>query len=244
MIVLYTDFGLNGPYVGQVKAVLARESPGAAVLDLMHDAPAFDPMLAAYLLAALVGEFSAGAVFLSVVDPGVGSVRRPLILRADERWFVGPDNGLFEPIARRARSLEAWAISLEPERLSASFHGRDLFAPVAAGLARGEPAPGAPIDAASVRRPDWPDDLERIVYIDRFGNGMTGMRAAGVLRTALIRVAGRTLTFAPTFSAVPRGQAFWYENANGLAEIAVNQGSAAECLGLSLGAPVSVAARR
>src|SRR5688572_23638495 len=102
MIALFTDFGVNGPYVGQMKAVLARAAPGVAVIDLLHDAPAFNPRASAYLLAALAREFAEGAVLLCVVDPGVGTTRRPLVARLDGRWFVGPDNGLFNVAAAHA----------------------------------------------------------------------------------------------------------------------------------------------
>ncbi|MGB8275409.1 MAG: SAM-dependent chlorinase/fluorinase, partial [Alphaproteobacteria bacterium] len=121
MIVLVTDFGLAGPYVGQMKAVLVREAPGVPVIDLLADAPVFDPMAAAYLLAAYVEEFPPGSVFLCVVDPGVGSGRGAVIMQADGRWFVGPDNGLFAIVARRAGQSRWWDIAWKPPRLSASF---------------------------------------------------------------------------------------------------------------------------
>ncbi|MBI3709113.1 MAG: SAM-dependent chlorinase/fluorinase, partial [Proteobacteria bacterium] len=94
MIVLFTDFGLSGPYTGQVKAVLHRQAAEMAVVDLFADAPAGNPRAAAYLLAAFAAWFSAGSVFFAVVDPGVGSARAPLAIEADGRWYVGPDNGL------------------------------------------------------------------------------------------------------------------------------------------------------
>ena len=142
MIVLFTDFGINGPYVGQMKAVLFQQAPGVSVVDLFADAPAFEPQLSAYLLAAYVNEFPQGSVFLCVVDPGVGNQsRRPVIVKVDERWFVGPDNGLFNVICTRAKNPKAiqwWQITWQPPKLSSSFHGRDLFAPVAARLASAE----------------------------------------------------------------------------------------------------------
>lgn len=239
MIALFTDFGLRGPYVGQMKAVLLRAAPDVALVDLMHDAPAFDARSSAYLLAALVAAFPAGTVFLGVVDPGVGSAgRRPVMLRAGGHWFVGPDNGLFEIVARRW-AAEWHEIRWRPPHLSASFHGRDLFAPVAAALARGEMPDSAPLP----RRPanEWPEDLAQIIYIDDFGNAMTGLRAGRLPAEARLQVGGQTLSRARTFSDVPPGQGFWYENANGLAEIAVNQGQAAGALGLSLRQLVRVA---
>ena len=240
MIVLFTDFGVRGPYIGQMKAVLMREAPGEPVLDLMHDAPGFDAQASAYLLAALVDGFPADTVFLCVVDPGVGdSERRPVILRAGEHWFVGPDNGLFDIVARRQSADVEWReILWQPEVLSSSFHGRDLFAPVAAELARGNMPHSRRLDRPVVL--DGPDDLARIIYIDDFGNAMTGLRAAQLETNAQLQLGTHVFQRAGTFSDVPVGQGFWYENSSGLAEIAVNQGSAAGVLELGLGQGVNV----
>lgn len=250
MIVLFTDFGIGGPYIGQVKAVLLNAAPSAPVIDLMADAPAHDPMASAYLLAALVEEFPVGTVFLAVVDPGVGGERRPVVAEIDGRWYVGPDNGLFEPLLRRARHARGWQIVWRPERLSPSFHGRDLFAPTAARLMLGarpwdkplwRESPWAePCALELLRRPAWPDELPRIVYIDHFGNAMTGIRASTLAAESTLEVGTRRLSRARTFGDVPPGAPFWYENANGLAEIAVNQGRADRALGLAVGSPVQV----
>ena len=242
MIVLFTDFGLDGPYTGQMKAVLHKVAPGIPAIDLFADAPVGNPKASAYLLAAYAEWFAAGTVFLSVVDPGVGGTRPPIILEADGRWYVGPGNGLFELVERRATNNRSWNIDWKPERLSASFHGRDLFAPVAAMLARGEPPPGRPPGDSAHRRPDWPDDLQEIVYIDHYGNAMSGLRAVVLPRNAKLATAGRLLQRAGTFSDRPPGTAFWYENSNGLAEIAVNQGRADRELGLTIGSRVEIVA--
>ena len=242
MIVLFSDFGLEGPYTGQVKTVLHRTAPGIPVIDLFADAPAGKPRPAAYLLAAYGVWFSPGTVLLAVVDPGVGGAREAVIVEADQRWYVGPDNGLFEIVARRADRPRIWEIPWRPQSMSATFHGRDLFAPAAGRLARGERPPDAPRPSEIGRRPDWPDDLPEIVYIDRYGNAMTGLRAVSLPNGARMAVAGRLLARARTFSDVPAGTAFWYENANGLAEIAVNAGRADAALGLAIGSPVAVLA--
>ena len=237
---LFTDFGLEGPYTGQMKAVLHQTAPGMTVIDLFADAPASNPKAAAYLLAAYAAWFPAGTVFLSVVDPGVGSERPAIVIEADGRSYVGPGNGLFELVQRRAEKKQCWDIDWKPESISASFHGRDLFAPVAARLARGEPPPGRVRKDRSDRRPDWPDDLPEIVYIDHYGNAMTGLRGAMLSADARLAVAGRVLERATTFSDRPRGTAFWYENSNGLAEIAVNQGRADRELDLAIGIRLEV----
>jgi S-adenosyl-L-methionine hydrolase (adenosine-forming) len=215
-------------------------APSIPIIDLFADAPAGNPKPSAYLLAAYAVWFVAGTVFLCVVDPGVGGTRPAIILEADRRWYVGPGNGLFELVQRRAGKTRRWDIDWKPERLSASFHGRDLFAPVAAMLARGEPPPGTPRNDDSDRQAEWPDDLGEIVYIDHFGNAMTGLRVAQLPRAARLVVTGRILERAKTFSDRQQGTAFWYENSNGLAEIAVNQRRADHELGLSIGVPVEI----
>jgi S-adenosyl-L-methionine hydrolase (adenosine-forming) len=240
MIVLCTDFGLAGPYTGQMKAVLHQTAPGVPVIDLFADLPAGQPKPAAYLLAAYAPWFPPGSVMLAVVDPGVGSPREALVVAADDRFYVGPDNGLFELVLRRAANSHISQIVWRPTTLSASFHGRDLFAPIAARLAVGRLSAGDTRDIEPQRFADWRDDLPEIVYIDGYGNAMTGMRAAVLPSQARLRVGGRELSRARTFSDAPPGAPFWYENSNGLAEIAVNAGRAESVLRLSIGAPVAI----
>jgi len=238
LIVLFTDFGLEGPYIGQVKARLLADAPGATILDLFSDAPAHDPKALAYLLAAYADAFPAGAIFVAVVDPGVGSARAGIALEAGGRWFVGPDNGLFEIAVRRAGSAAVWELDYEPGSVSASFHGRDVFVPAAARLEIGSPPPGNLATNGLQRQPDWPDDLAEIVYLDRFGNAITGLRGCFVKPAFALRVNHVYLEHAVVFSDVPKGTAFWYANSNGLIEIAVNQGRAADLLGIEVGAGV------
>jgi S-adenosylmethionine hydrolase len=240
LIVLFTDFGLHGPYAGQMKAVLHQMAPGTSIIDLFADAPVGNPKASAYLMAAYAAWFPVGTIFLCVVDPGVGGARPPIILEADGCWYVGPGNGLLELVQRRAREARSWHIDWKPERLSASFHGRDLFAPVAAMLARGEPPPSRSCQDRAHRHADWPDDLREIVYIDHFGNAITGVRAAMLPCDARLAAAGQVLERARTFSDLPAGAAFWYENSNGLAEIAVNLGRADRDLGLGIGNPIEI----
>lgn len=238
MLILFTDFGSEGPYVGQLHTVLRHAAPGIPIIDLMHDAPAHDPRAAAYLLAALAPFMPEGCTCVAVVDPGVGGSRLPLVVRADGRSFVGPGNGLFELVMRRAERASAEIIDWSPPQLSHSFHGRDLFAPVAAMLATGlEP----PLRAAAERHgADWPDDLPEAIYTDRFGNVMTGLRAASIDAGAIVVAGDTRLRAAATFVDVPPGRPFWYENSLGLVEIAVNRGSAARTLGLEVGDAIEI----
>ncbi len=240
MIVLFTDFGLAGPYTGQMLAVLQRDAPTVPAISLFADAPAGQPKPGAYLLAAYAAWFPPGTVFLAVIDPGVGGARRALIVEADGRFYVGPDNGLFELVMRRAATTHAWEITWQPPGLSASFHGRDLFAPVAARLAAGADPASLARPVTPLREPAWSDDLAEIVYIDHYGNAMTGLRGDAVAPTARIGAGRHTIGPAHTFSAVAEGAAFWYVNSNGLVEIAVNRGRASDALGLAVGTPVAV----
>lgn len=234
MIVLFTDFGLEGPYIGQLQAVLHQQAPGIPVINLFSDLAPFDIQAAASLLPAYAAGFPPSSVFLCVVDPGVGSDRPGVVVKADARWYVGPNEGLFAQLARQSGKVGCWQLP-EPGGVSASFHGRDVFAPVAARLARGGAVPGESVVAACLEQADWPDELFRVVYIDRFGNAITGVRAGAVASGASIEVNGQPVRMAHTYSDVSPGEAFWYVNANGLIEFAVNRGRADEVLGLQTG---------
>jgi len=241
MIVLFTDFGLHGPYIGQIKAVLTQQAPGHPVIDLCADAPTFDSRCSAYLLAAYVSVFPPGSVFCGVVDPGVGSDRRePVVVEAGGRWYVGPDNGLFCRVAAADPAARCWRIDWRPAELSHTFHGRDLFAPVAARLANGESPAGELFPQARSLSCDWSADYAAVIYIDHFGNALTGIRATALGDDAVLEVTGEALVYARTFADVAVGQGFWYRNANGLIEIAINQGRAAERYKLGPGTAVTI----
>lgn len=224
-IALITDFGL-GPYIGQVLLRLSALLPGVQVVDLISDLPPFRPDLAAYLLPALVRDLPPETLFLCVLDPGVGGERAALTLAADGNWFVGPDNGLLAAVARRAQGLNALRIGWRPDWASDSFHGRDLFAPIAARLCLGHELNAEVLDPSTLAGWDWPADLAKVVYVDRYGNLITGWRAAGLDRRARVQLGEIELPYARTFCEVPSGAGFWYEDAFGLVEIAVNQGRA------------------
>ncbi|HEX3953840.1 MAG TPA: SAM-dependent chlorinase/fluorinase [Stellaceae bacterium] len=241
MIVLFTDFGLSGPYTGQMQAVLQQQAPGEPVVSLFADAPIGQPRPSAYLLAAYAAWFPPATIFLCVVDPEVGSDRRALIVEAEAHTYVGPDNGLFELVMRRASTPRCWQITWQPPALSPSFHGRDLFAPIAARVARGVHRTELAHEiAVPPRRRDWPDDLSEIVYIDHYGNAMTGLRGSQMPKFANIRAGGQIIPRANTFSEVPDGETLWYVNANGLVELAVNGGRADQVLDLTVGGKIEV----
>mgnify|MGYP001605926371 CR=1 FL=1 len=235
-IVLFTDFGAGDIYVGQMKAVLQRLAPPIAVIDLLHDAPAFNVRASAHLLAALIGHFAEDSVFLTVVDPGVGGARDAVVVQADGRWYVGPDNGLLSVVGARALKGDCWRVVWRPHALSASFHGRDLFAPVAATLAAQGGLPKDWFERSGRLDVEFGgDDLPEIIYIDHYGNGHTGIRAGGIPREARLALGASRLAYARVYSDAAEGAAFWYENSQGLVEIAVNCGSAARLLGLKIG---------
>lgn len=231
-VFLFSDFGWQGPYVGQMLAAILDVDAGLRVTSLMHDAPPMRPDLAAYLLPGVCAHLPKDAIVVAVVDPGVGSDRDALIVETEQYIAVGPNNGLLTrlPAIEQVRRID-W----RPEALSASFHGRDLFAPVGARLAVGgsvqctEVAPGSLVGA------DWPPDRCQITYIDGFGNAMTGLRSKNTHKNKMLHVSGRILDFARTFSEAPLGGLFWTANSQGMVEIAGNGASAASILRLALG---------
>lgn len=240
MIVLFTDFGAHDPYAGQLKARLSVEAPSQLVVDLLHQSPDFNAHAGAHLLAAFAAGFPPGSVFLAVVDPGVGTERAGAVVSAGGHWYVGPDNGLLSVVTGRDRKAKTWQIDWQPEQLSSTFHGRDLFAVIAAEIARGE-FPTHKLSPSDKLQVEFDTgELARVIYIDHYGNAFTGIRAAGILPSSRVRVRGRELVHGETFGRLGRGQGFWFSNSVGLLELAVNRGSAAADFGLQVGDVVSV----
>ena len=237
-IVLFTDFGPAGPYIGQMESVLRLTAPNIPVINLLSNAPTADPRSSSYLLAALRHSFPINSIFLAVVDPGVGAERRAVVLQADGQTFVGPDNGLLNTVAVQAQNRQWSEIIWKPEYCSMSFHGRDIFAPVAAKLAINAAYELLqPFDRNDLN--DWPQDLAEVIYFDYYGNAMTGLRYRSAFFGKTLSVEGIAIKQADTFSAVEEHQAFWYENSSGLVEIAVNKGRAEQQLNLKLGTQIS-----
>ena len=240
MIFVFSDFGVNGPYSGTMRSVVMRHAPDVPICDLMCDAPDRNPKGASYLLAALTREFQNGDVVLGVVDPGVGSTRQALVVKADGVSYVGPDNGLFEMVIRRAKHVSIEVIDWMPDDASVSFHGRDIFGPVAAWSATGQAFASHPIalDARFGPAQDWPDELAEVIYVDPYGNLMTGLSARSA--DEKITINGHSISGARTFSNVPQGSAFHYRNSIGLCEVAVNCGRADKVMGAVIGNTVGV----
>lgn len=235
MIVLFTDFGTSDPYVGQMKARIHELAPNHQVVDLLHEAPDYNAHAGAHLIAAFAPSFPPGSVFVCVVDPGVGCDRDGVVVTAGGRWFVGPDNGLLSIIAERSPNSKVWRINWKPENLSASFHGRDIFAVIAAEIATGE-FPFAKLDEKPALNVEFDSgDLPRVIYIDHFGNAWTGIRGANIPSGSRVVAKGGEFSQAETFGSVPKGDGFWFVNSVGLLELAINRGNVAEKLGMKVG---------
>jgi S-adenosylmethionine hydrolase len=238
-ITLLTDFGTADGYVAELKGVLVSLAPGVSIVDLSHDIPAQDIAMARLTVARYWKRFPAGTVHMVVVDPGVGTSRAAIAIASEGRLLVGPDNGVLSPALF---SLDARVVQLPVDpNASATFHGRDVFAPVAARLARGEPleAIGEPYrDAVRLRTPQPRRDAHGLLHgevltIDRFGNAITNLVARDSV--GMVKVAGRAARLVRTYGEAARGEVVALVGSSGLVEIAVCQGNAAQALGLSRG---------
>lgn len=237
MIALLSDFGGSDPYVGVMKGVIATLAPGVPMVDITHGVPPQEVRVGALFLDASWRFFPLGTVFLCVVDPGVGTQRRPVVVSAGGALFVGPDNGLFgllpEPHFRQITA--DWGL---PQR-SATFHGRDLFAPVAARLAMGarfEDVGPTVSDPVALALPEPVRGVGEVVYVDHFGNAITNLPAQSA---GSVTVRGRRFPVVTTYADVPIGAAMALTGSAGRLEIAVRQGSAAEIVGIGVGTPVA-----
>jgi S-adenosylmethionine hydrolase len=252
IVTLLTDFGAGSGYPAQMKGVLLSAARDARFVDISHEVPPFDVLAGALLLEACAPRFPASAVHLAVVDPGVGTDRRPLcVVDPAGRRFVGPDNGLFTPfLCEGSRAYLLANREVVPEPASATFHGRDLFAPVAAWLAGGGDAALLGPAIEDPVRLRWPGARRaaggvegECLVADGFGNVLTSVREAdlGPISGPLeVRVAGRLARFVRTFGEGEEGELLALVGSGGRLEIAVRDGSAARLLGDFRGAPVSV----
>ena len=258
IITLTTDFGLADGYVGQMKGVILGIDPGLRLVDISHAVPPQAVASGAFLLAAAAGAFPAGTVHVLVVDPGVGTERHGLVARVGDAWLVGPDNGGWSYLARAAEGagapVAAWWLTQARywrPQVATTFHGRDIFAPVAAHLARGVPPAelGEPLPAP-VRLPLPAVDRRlgrsrgQVVHIDHFGNAVTDLRpedlpgpaAACHVYCGHFLVAG----VARTYADVPVGAPVALVGSFGMVELAQRNGNAATTWGLMVGDEVTI----
>lgn len=244
VIVLLTDFGNLDPYVGQMKGVLLRDAADARIVDLCHEVLAHNIVQASFLLQASHVHFPPHSIFVNVVDPGVGTSRSILIAQLDGQLFLAPDNGLLSFLIDKSASW--WKVDPELETASATFHGRDIFAPLAARLATGAaPQSTASRTAASgIVRHDiaWAENAGRILdcavlHVDRFGNCLLNLRAKdfNCLRGCWMLDDGRTVTQSSTYADLAPGQIGLLTGSQGVMELALNQGDCARLLDLKPG---------
>lgn len=254
---LLTDFGLADPYVGQMKAVLARKAPGCPVVDISHEVTPFNVAQAGFFLASSYVHFPNDAVILAVIDPGVGTGRRIVGLQVGERLLVAPDNGLLSLALKTAWSGDVRAYDLSaamdaPKKVCHTFHGRDVFAPLAAWLALGgSPAGlGGEIDPEELVCRAWSEPkvsarsaVAHVLHIDRFGNCVLNLEPGSLGSPDNLKLtspSGGPLDYVTTYADMPEGSPGLLEGSQGFLEIAVNQRSAAKRFGLSMGDPVEL----
>jgi S-adenosyl-L-methionine hydrolase (adenosine-forming) len=245
IITLLTDFGSQDYFVGAMKGAILSINPGARIVDITHEIPPRDIRAAAFNLLALYKEFPAGAIHVAVVDPGVGSRRRGIILECKDQFFVGPDNGLFSWICEREEGF--LAVNLTNEKffrhpVSHTFHGRDIFAPAAAALSSGialkEFGPViddlVQLESLEPERVDGRVIEANIIHIDRFGNCITNLTRDHLGAAAKLVVNGREVSsFREFFADMAAGEdeLFCLFGSAGFLEIAARNTSAAKILG-------------
>jgi len=238
VITLLTDFGTADYFVGAVKGAILSVNPNVVIIDITHETPAHDIEAGAFTLLAAYKTFPRGTIHVAVVDPGVGSSRRPIIVAANDQFFVGPDNGLFSYIYDREHSHRTFHVTASEyfrPNPSSTFHGRDIFAPVAAALSTGiAPDQFGPEINDAARLPSLETPL-RIIHIDRFGNCITNITRE-VFEGKSLSINGRTITSLRNFygEALPE-ELFAIWGSAGFLEISVNGGSAAQVLGAKRG---------
>ena len=250
IVTLLSDFGLEDPYVGVMKGALLRQAAGLQLVDLSHAIPPQSVLSGAFWLTRVWRNFPSGTVHLAVIDPGVGSARHGIVVVAHEHYFVGPDNGLLSAIHASDPRAQAWVIDRVELALPApsrTFHGRDVFAPVAARLAAGileSSTVGQPLLqlAPSVLPLPFQRAAEfvgQVMTVDHFGNALTNLSRAHITaNSSEIHAGGRSLRLLSTYSEAAVGEAFaLFDSFDGL-ELAVRDGHAARTLALSVGSEV------
>ncbi|MEM9694016.1 MAG: SAM-dependent chlorinase/fluorinase [Myxococcota bacterium] len=255
VVTLTTDFGHKGPFVGAMKGVILARHPAARIIDITHETDVHFPAEAGFWLRRSFPYFPSGTVHIAVVDPGVGTGRDIIVVVHEGHAFVAPDNGLLAPLAQAPQAvvhrLELPRVpSIDPTQISATFHGRDIFAPVGAEIAAGNLRPedvGPPIDQVV---PSWLDEPQvtsdtirgSVIAVDNFGNLISNIEAELVAPRPpqRVRAGGRTIPFLRTYGDVQPGDFLALVNSLGVVEIARAERSAAEALGLERGAPVII----
>ena len=246
VLTLTTDFGTRDHYVGAMKGAVISVAPQVRVFDISHEIPSFDVAEGAFAIAQSFPHYPDGTVHVVVVDPGVGSARRPVAVAAGGHWFVAPDNGVLSLVLEAAGRFEAREIDLRHglPRMSTTFHGRDLFAPVGARLAIGLPFDEIGPEATALVRMDpaaASDGCGRVLHVDRFGNLVTSFRASDLPEGASLALGDRTVRVrARAYASMPAGRLFLIVGSSGYVEVSMNRGSAADALGVRAGEDVTL----
>jgi S-adenosylmethionine hydrolase len=260
VITITTDFGHQGPFVATIKGRIVGRLPSARIIDVTHEVPVYWPAEAGFWLARAYSYFPSGSVHVAVVDPGVGTKRDIIVVAAGGHAFLAPDNGLLAPIVTRSPDaviyrldLAAAAAKFKLPPVSATFHGRDIFAPLAAELAAGRAAPADLGPKATDIVPSWVEEPAVapgqvsgvIITIDHFGNLISNIDAALIQSFAhpVVRTGGHTFPLRRTYGDVRPGEFLALINSFGVVEIARAEQSAAEALGQGRGAPIIVSER-
>lgn len=248
VLTLTTDFGTRDHYVGTIKGVVAALAPEVRVFDISHDIPSFDVAEGAFAIAQAYQYYPKGTVHVVVVDPGVGSSRRPIAVAVSGHWFVAPDNGVLSQVIESGGPFEARHIDEHHglARLSTTFHGRDLFAPIGARLASGLPfeTTGPPAsDLVLMPSVAVANSSGRVLHVDRFGNIVTSFREADLPDGACLSVGNRVVCErAESYASVAADRLFLVVGSSGYVEVSINQGSAAKAADVRAGDCVAVAA--
>jgi S-adenosylmethionine hydrolase len=250
IITLTTDFGHRDPYVGIMKGAILSICPEARIVDLCHEVTPFHTEQAPFLISQAVPHFPEGTIHVAVVDPGVGGPRRALIAKGRRGVYVGPDNGVLGPLLADDAAVTVHRIGTPdfmPQHRSATFHGRDVFAPAAAHLAMGRalsefgPAVADPPAAPFVEPKATPTGWRgQVVHVDRFGNLITNIPAFLAERIESITVGHHTAYHASHFGGVKSGVAAFIQGSSARIEVFVNEGNASDLLGANVGGPVVV----
>lgn len=257
LITLTTDFGLHDAYVAIMKAVILNIVPTAKLLDITHAIAPQDIMEAAFVLKNAIPYFPADTIHLAVVDPGVGTARKPVAVRKGNQWFVGPDNGLFSLVLNAEPPDEAVVLDNPSYWLtdtpSDTFHGRDIFAPIAANLALGKPINVLGTTIKSLTPLHWALPIADkqgiqgwVVHVDRFGNCITNITRDHINKQRNEKIVkcyvGSSIlsTIETTYAHIPAGEPLMLFNSDDLLEIAVNSGNASDLMNIRKGSPVNL----
>jgi S-adenosylmethionine hydrolase len=260
IITLTTDYGLNDHLVGVMKGAILRINPEAQIVDITHNIAPFDLLDGALAITSAYPYFPPRTIHVVVVDPGVGTERRPLLVSGQNQYFLAPDNGVLSGVYEKEHPVVVRNITSEhyfAQPVSKTFHGRDIFAPVAAWLSKSW-QPGSmgeeitDFKKFAMPRPKQADGLSKgvVLKVDVFGNLVTNFRAEDLAPEALekgefnLQVGTQAVTrLVPTFANGDAGEAIAYIGSTGYLEIAVNKGNASKVLGIGRGAPVLLASK-